>query len=252
VDLAAQNFTYTNPLDSSAARYKWHGCPCCVGNIPRTLFLLPTWMYTLGRDAVYVNLYAGSVVTLPNVAGAPLRLEQTTDYPWQGQVTLTVQPAARRTFAMHLRVPNRQTSLLYTNTPPCAEVLRVAVNGKPVKATVRDGYVSLRRAWQPGDRVELELPLPVQRIKADDRIAANRGRVALRRGPLIYNVESVDQNLESALPPATPLNTEWRPDLLGGVVVIKGTWANGAPLLAIPNYARLNRGGRSLVWMREP
>ncbi|MCX8155587.1 MAG: glycoside hydrolase family 127 protein [Verrucomicrobiae bacterium] len=251
VDLEAQNFTYTNPLDSSAPRYKWHACPCCVGNIPRTLLMLPTWMYTLGQDAVYVNLYAGSVVTLPHVAGAPLRLEQTTEYPWQGRVTLTVQPAARRTFSLHLRVPNRQTSLLYTNTPACAEVLSVALNGRPVKAAVRDGYVTLKRAWQPGDRVELELPLPVQRIKADDRITANRGRVALRRGPLIYNVESVDQNLESHLPPTTPLSTEWRPDLLGGVVIIKGVWANGAPLLAIPNYARLNRGGRSMVWMKD-
>ena len=251
VDLDARNFTYTNPLDSSAARYPWHGCPCCVGNIPRTLFLLPTWMYTLGRDAVYVNLYAGSAVTLPQVAGGPLRLEQTTDYPWQGKVTVTLQPAGTRHFTLHLRVPDRQTSRLYTNTPPCAEVLKVAVNGKPVKAAVRDGYLALRRAWQPGDRVELELPLPIQRIKADDRIAANRGRVALRRGPLIYNVESVDQNLDSHLPPAAPLAAEWRPDLLGGVMVIKGAWANGAPLLAIPNYARLHRGGRSLVWLKD-
>lgn len=251
VDLEAQNFTYTNPLDASAARYKWHGCPCCVGNIPRTLLMLPTWMYTLGRDAVYVNLYIGSVVTLPDAAGGALRLEQTTEYPWHGKVTLTVHPAARRAFTLHLRVPNRQTSWLYTNTPPCAEVLSVAVNGKPVKTAVREGYVSLKRTWEAGDRVELELPLPIQRIKADERITANRGRVALRRGPLLYNVESVDQHLESALLPATPLTTEWRPDLLGGVIIIKGTWASGAPLVAIPNYARLNRGGRSLVWMKD-
>lgn len=251
LDLEAQNFTYTNPLDSSAARYKWHGCPCCVGNIPRTLLMLPTWMYTFGPDGVYVNLYAGSVITLPNVGGGPLRIEQTTAYPWQGKVALSIKPSASRTFTLHLRAPNRQTSLLYTNSPLCEGILNLTVNGKPMKAGVRDGYVSIKRTWKAGDRVEFELPLPVQRIKTDDRVAANRGRVALRRGPLIYNVESVDQNLESHLPPNSPLTTEWQPDLLGGIVVIKGTWASGAPLLAIPNHVRLNRGGRSMVWMKD-
>ncbi len=108
----------------------------------------------------------------------------------------------------------------------------------------------LNRTWKAGDVVEWEVPMQVQRIKASDRIAATRGRVALRYGPLIYNVESVDQNLDSALSPTAPLSTEWRPDLLGGVLVIKGEFTDGKPLLAIPNYARLNRGGRSMVWIK--
>jgi DUF1680 family protein len=91
----------------------------------------------------------------------------------------------------------------------------------------------------------------VQRVKASDRIAATTGRVALRYGPLVYNIESVDQDVESVLSPTAPLATEWKGDLLGGVLVIKGVLANGAPLLAVPNYARLNRGGRSVVWIRE-
>jgi hypothetical protein len=75
--------------------------------------------------------------------------------------------------------------------------------------------------------------------------------VALRYGPLIYNLESVDQSLDSVLSPTAPLSTEWKPDLLGGVVVIKGEFADGKPMLAIPNYARLNRGGRSIVWVKD-
>lgn len=251
VDLDGQNFTYTNPLDSSAKRYKWHGCPCCVGNIPRTLLMLPTWSYTTGKDAIYVNLFAGSTVTLDNIAGTSVQLAQTTDYPWNGKVTLTVNPAALKKFALKIRVPNRQTSELYTNMPAAQGLTSLAVNGKRVKPTIENGYAVLKRTWNAGDKVEWEAPLQVQRVKASDKIAATRGRVALRYGPLIYNLESVDQNVDSVLSPAATLSTEWRPDLLGGVVVIKGEFTDGKPLLAIPNYARLNRGGRSIVWIRK-
>jgi DUF1680 family protein len=115
-----------------------------------------------------------------------------------------------------------------------------------------DGYALVTRTWQAGDQIDFVLPMEVQRVKADNRIADDRGRIALRYGPLIYNLESVDQNnLNAELAATTPLTTEWRPDLLGGVRVIKGVFADGSPLTAIPNYARLNRGGRSLVWLRE-
>jgi uncharacterized protein len=251
VDLDGQNFTYTNPLDSSGKRYKWHGCPCCVGNIPRTLLMLPTWTYTKGNDELYVNLFAGSTVTLDNIAGTSVKLVQTTDYPWSGRIALTVNPAASKEFALKIRVPNRQTSGLYTNTPAVEGLTSLAVNGKSIKPTIEKGYAILRREWKAGDRVELELPMRVQRIKADAHIAATRGRVALRYGPLIYNIESVDQNVDSVLSPTAPLSTEWRADLLGGVMVIKGEFADGKPMLAIPNYARLNRGGRSLVWIKD-
>jgi DUF1680 family protein len=120
-----------------------------------------------------------------------------------------------------------------------------------VKPKIERGYAVLDRTWKAGDNVEWEVPLKIQRIKADNRIAADRGRVALRYGPLIYNLESVDQDLNSILNRTAPLATEWRSDLLGGVVVIKGEFVGGKPLLAIPNYTRLNRGGRSIVWMKD-
>lgn len=251
VDLDGQNFTYTNPLDSSGKRYKWHGCPCCVGNIPRTLLMLPTWTYTKGKDELYVNLFAGSTVTLDNIAGTSVQLVQTTDYPWNGKVALTVNPAATKKFALKIRVPNRQTSELYTNTPAVQGLTSLAVNGKSVKPTMENGYAVLNRTWKAGDKVEWQVPLQLQRIQASDKIAATRGRVALRYGPLIYNFESVDQNVDSVLSPSAPLSTEWRSDLLGGVLIIKGELADSKPLLAVPNYARLNRGGRSIVWMKD-
>ena len=208
--------------------------------------MLPTWMYTRNADSLCVNLYAGSRVQLGD-----LELVQTTDYPWNGKIALTVNPASPRKFALKLRVPTRNVSCLYTLAPNGRGLLALKVNGETVQPEIENGYAVITRTWQAGDKVELELPLAVQRIKADERIVATRGKVALRYGPLIYNLESKDQNVDSILAPSAPLTTLWRPDLLGGVMVIQGAFADGQPLLAIPNYARLNRGGRSLVWIKE-
>jgi DUF1680 family protein len=252
VDLAGENFTYTNPLDSSHKRYLWHGCPCCVGNIPRTLLSLPTWIYTRAPDALYVNLYIGSRVTVDKIGGTAVEVVQTTDYPWNGKVAITLNPAKPATFALKLRLPNRQTSPLYTNTPVVSGMTSFTVNGqKPVTTVIEQGYAVVTREWKAGDKIEMDLPLPVQRIKPSDKIAATTGRIALRRGPLVYNLESVDQNVESVLAPNSPLTTEWQKNLLGGVMVIKGTFLDGKPMLAIPNYARLNRDGRSIVWIKD-
>lgn len=250
VDLEGQNYTYTNPLDSSERRYKWHVCPCCVGNIPRTLLRLPTWMYATGTNGIWVNLYGGSAVTM-NVAGGSVQMEQSTDYPWKGTVAITVNPAAARRFTIRLRIPNRQTSALYASSPRVNGLEALTVNGRATTPAIEHGYAVLTREWHAGDKIDLTLPLPVQRVKTSDLVSATKGRVALRRGPLIYNFESVDQNLDGVLRPEAPLSAEWRGDLLGGVMAIKGTFADGKPLLAIPNYARLNRGGRSIVWVKD-
>ncbi len=251
VDLDGKNFTYTNPLDSSHKRYLWHGCPCCVGNIPRTLLNLPTWMYTRSADALFVNLYAATKVTIDKLGGTSVQVVQTTDYPNKGKAAITLNPAKPATFALHLRVPNRQTSPLYTNTPDVYGLTSLAVNGQAVTPVIERGYARVTREWKTGDTVTLEMPLTIQRVKPSDRIAATTGRVALRRGPLVYNIESADQNVESILAPDSPLATEWRASLLGGVDVITGTFADGKPMLAIPNYARLNRDGRSVVWIKD-
>ncbi len=259
VDLDAKNFTYTNALDSSDRRYAWHDCPCCVGNISRTLLMLPTWMYATGKDSLYVNLYAGSTVTVDKVAGTKVEVEQATDYPWSGKVAIVIRPltsdnkenASEKRFAVHLRVPARDASPLYTNRPAVEGLKSLSVNGSPQDVKLENGYAVIERVWKAGDRIELELPLVPQRIKADPRVAADRGRVALRYGPLVYCIESVDQSVDQALPADAPLTTEWKPDLLGGLVVIHSKFADGKPLVAIPYYARANRGGRSVVWIRE-
>jgi DUF1680 family protein len=239
-DLDANNFQYTNPL-RGGHRGPWHVCPCCVGNIPRTLLMIPTWTYLKGSDGLYVNLFIGSTIKVENVAGTEVEMVQKTDYPCNGNVSITVNPKAAKSFTVYVRVPNRDTSELYTETPAVSGLKSLAVNGQAVTPKIEKGYAAITRERKAGDTITLEVPLKVRRITADEKIAANRGQVALRYGPLIYNVETADQpNINQPISDA-PLTPVWKGDLLDGVVALQGTWADGSPLLAIPNYARNNR-----------
>lgn len=265
IDLEGKNFYYDNALATSQSRYSWHVCPCCVGNIPRTLLMIPTWTYLKGEKGLYVNMFIGSRIVVENVVGTDVEMIQKTDYPWSGNVSVTVNPGKPRDFTLFVRVPNRTTSALYKPVPAVSGLKTLTVNGKKFNTRIYNGYAEIRRLWKYGDKVELEFPMEVQVLTADERIDADRGRVALRYGPLIYNVEKADQpDIEKYIGQG-PLATEWRPDLLHGVMTIKGKWSDGTPLLAIPNYARNNRNtirstdkpgpenkdGGSIVWIRK-
>jgi DUF1680 family protein len=230
--------------------------------------MLPTWVYAKSAEGVYVNLFIGSTITLEGVAGTDVEMVQATDYPWGGKVAITVNPRVRKNFSVRIRVPNRGVSGLYRGAPGSDGVTSIAVNGSVVKAAIDKGYAVITRTWKAGDRIDVVLPLRVQRVRASDRIEADRNKVALRRGPIFYNIERVDQDITKVLAPESALSTEWRANLLGGVMVINGAFADGSPMLAIPHYARMNREPaqpaaavadsrrsdgppRSIVWINE-
>lgn len=243
-DLDGTTFAYTNPLINTQ-RTPWHVCPCCVGNIARTLLMIPTWTYVKSDDAIYTNLFIGSKIMVENVAGTDVEMVQKTDYPWHGKVTITVNPKKSKRFAVHVRIPNRSTSELYTELPAVHGYKTFKVNGKAVTPVIEKGYAVVNREWKAGDTIEVDLPLQPQRITASPHIKADDGRVALKFGPLVYNVELADQpSLTNSLSPK-PIEAEWRPDMLGGVMVLKGEWSDGSPMVAVPNYARMNRVGQS-------
>jgi DUF1680 family protein len=245
LDLEGKNFYYDNPLTSNRDRYPWHACPCCVGNIPRTLLMVPTWTYAKSKNGIYVNMFIGSTINVEKVVGTDIEMVQKTDYPWSGNISITVNPKQSKKFTVYVRVPDRTTSELYKPMPQVSGIKSLAVNGKSLKPKIENGYAVITREWKAGDKIDLVLPMEVQRIKADERIAADRGSVALRYGPLIYNVEQADQPDINKPLGSAPLTTEWRGDLLAGVDVIKGQWADGSPMIAIPNYARNNRDRQS-------
>ncbi len=257
LDLDGKNFYYSNPLSSSQSRYQF--LSCCAGNISRTLLMIPTWTYLRSDKGLYVNMFIGSTIKVEKVAGTDIEMIQKTDYPWSGKVSITVNPKQSKEFTIFVRLPNRTTSALYTPTPTVSGLKSLAVNGKTMTPKIVNGYAAIKRTWKTGDKVDFELPMEIQTITADEKIQADRGRIAIRYGPLIYNVEKVDQpNIEKCVSTRS-LTLDWRDDLLNGVMTINGKWDDGTPMLAIPNYARNNRNkpgpenkeGGSIVWIKK-
>jgi DUF1680 family protein len=255
VSLSGDKYFYVNPLASRGKHHRqaWYDCACCPPNVARYMATIPQRAYTVGAgDNVYVNLYAAgeATVTLPK---GKVRIKQETRYPWDGDVKLTVTPEQVKDFALKLRIPQ------------WCQNATVAINGKSLgELFVDKGYISIDGAWNAGDVIELKMPMPIRRVKADPRVKANVGRVALQRGPLIYCVEAVDNNgraLNLALPPDAELVAEHRGQLLGGVTVIKGKavarqkeneQAKSVDFTAVPYFSWDNRdAGEMVVWLPE-
>lgn len=258
-------FFYENPLESRGAhnRWKWHRCPCCPPNIGRMVASIGSYFYSLSDDAVAVHLYGDSTARF-DITGVPVSLTQASRYPWDGAVEITLAPQAPVEFTLHLRIPAWSTGAELT------------VNGEPVGLAdvTSDGYTAIRRTWKKGDRVLLDLEMPIERLYANPQVRQDAGRVALSRGPLIYCVEATDNDSQLhrlTLPRAASVEAQQRPELLGGVVTLSATaqadagdgWQGGlyrpAPpattktrLTAIPYFAWDNREpGEMLVWLRD-
>ena len=222
VSLDGTKFFYVNPLASAGGhhRQEWFGCACCPPNIARLLASLGSYVYSAAPDGLYVHLYvAGSATaSLPQVpkpaGGSPLiTLTQETRYPWGGDVKITVGVEGPAKFDLMLRIPGwcRKHSL--------------RVNGESAAHRVVKGYARLARTWSNGDRVELTLAMPIERLVAHPRVAEDAGRVALQRGPLLYCLEQCDNAAfvrSILLPDRAKLAARLDRRLFGGTVVIEG------------------------------
>jgi uncharacterized protein len=273
VSLDGKTFFYPNPLESKGQhkRQPWFGVACCPSNITRFLASVPGYVYAQRHDALYVNLFVANSAEIKMDTGRTVKLVQETRYPWDGGVRMTIDPDKSGRFTINVRIPGwahneAAPTDLYRFADRVTETPLLKVNGKPVPIKLEKGYVSLDREWRGGDVIELVLPMPVRRIVANERVAADRGRVAIQRGPLVYCAEWPDnpdgrvRNL--MLSDTVKLTAEVRPDLLNGVTVIKGkaiAFAYDAEgnlkrkeqdFVAIPYYAWANRGpGEMTVWL---
>src|ERR1022692_4524155 len=259
-------YFYENPLEASSQhkRWDWHPCPCCPPMFLKVVGELPGYIYAQDADGVFVNLYIGSKASLV-VNNTKVALQLATDYPWEGNVKLTVIPERAAEFAINLRLPT------WCNSP------EIRVNGQPLKdIKLLRGYASIERKWNRDDTIELTMPMPVQRVYANPKVEADQGRVALQRGPLVYCVEGIDNggNLRNlVIPPDAKFTAEKRADLLGGVTAVRGNalalhqayWAESlykssstvpgatnVELMAIPYFANANRQPSEMrVWIAE-
>ena len=265
VSLSGDCFFYDNPLESMGQheRQHWFGCACCPGNVTRFVASVPHYMYaTRGKD-IFVNLYIQGTAKMNGV-----EIVQQTDYPWSGDIAVTVNPCKSGRFSIMFRIPSwaleRPVATKLYSFADAPEKYTVMVNGQPVDGTLHNGYVVVDRKWAKGDKVDISLPMNVRRVRANDNVQDDRGKLALERGPVVYCLEGQDQAdscvFNKVILPDTPVKAVYNADKLGGIVELTGDaeqveqdgTVSRVTFKAIPYSTWNNRGSDQMaVWIPE-
>lgn len=280
VSLKGDTFFYPNPLISYGGytRSGWFSCNCCIGNIARTIPSVPGYVYCKDDDDIYVNLYVAGTGTV-SLAQTDVNLIQTGGYPWDGNMTITVNPDTTTNFTVYMRIPgwaqNQPVpSDLYSYKVPCTDPVTLDVNGTPVPLNIQKGYVTINRTWQSGDEIHLSLPMSVRQVQAHPNISACEDQVALERGPIVYCAEWPDfadhDVMHLYVPETASFDYEYRDNMLGDPTIVNkgnvltgmvkglyeaeggGTVEQDEEFVAIPYYAWAHRGGGQMrVWLPD-
>lgn len=273
VSLDGGGFFYPNPLESIGQhqRQPWFGCACCPSNIARFIPSVPGYVYAVHNSEVYVNLFMSNTSSL-KVGGKKVELQQSTTYPWNGDISIRVNPSGSQNFQLNIRIPgwvqNKVLpSDLYTYVDRKNLNYTVKVNGVPQLALLRNGYFGINRRWKKGDVVEVHFDMEARTVKAHQAVEADRGKVAVERGPVVYCAEWPDNDFSvlSVLLNKKPVfELVPQPDMLYGINQLK----TGAQILSytpegkievkdvkltlIPYYAWAHRGsGEMAVWFPD-
>ncbi|MCD7060593.1 glycoside hydrolase family 127 protein [Pelagibacterium xiamenense] len=261
-----EHYFYENKLESDGShrRWEWHPCPCCTMNVSRLVASVGGYFYSTGQDLIAVHLYGGNHAEL-DVSGRKVALTETSNFPWSGKINLSVDPETPGRFTVKLRIPE------------WAKGATASINGEVVDiaANLDKGYLAITREWAKGDVITLDLPMAPERIYANPKVRMDLDRVTLRRGPLVYCLEQVDNPdtpvAQLTLPRNAAVSVEDRLDLFDGIVVLKAEgkatrtedWAetlyrtappqeSATTLTAVPYYLWANREpGPMTVWIRE-
>ncbi|MBP3776931.1 MAG: glycoside hydrolase family 127 protein [Prevotella sp.] len=279
-------FFYPNPLssdgkyafnaDNTVERQPWFGCACCPSNLSRFIPSFPGYMYAVKDRKLYVNLFAGNTATM-QIEGKDVVLEQQTNYPWDGDITLKIQKNQAKAFSLAIRIPGWLTkpvpSDLYDFADGGQNSYSIMVNGQSVNGIMENGYLVINRTWKKGDVVTIQFDMPVRAVKANDKVVDDRGKIAVERGPLVYCAEGIDNqdfSIFNFLMPQKPQFTVSDYQIDGNrdvkfsvkAISVKGNAAEqdaqGTPvvktatLTMIPYYAWNHRGpGLMEVWMPQ-
>jgi DUF1680 family protein len=267
VSLSGDRFFYPNPLEcdlkykfnhGSLERQAWFGCSCCPVNVARFMPSIPGYVYAANSNALYINLFAGGEATM-KLGDATVKVHQTTRYPWDGQVSIRIDPEQEKEFVIYLRIPgwarNQPVpSDLYRYADGLEPKVGLDINGQIKPIILQKGYVPIKRTWKKGDTINLNMEMPVRMAAACSAVVEDANKVAIERGPLVYCVEGADNNgkvLDKALKRCSRFRTEEHPNLLGGIVVIHiQPIEHGDKLTAIPYYSWAHRGTNEMaVWL---
>ncbi len=272
VSLKGDRFFYPNPLKSFGQheRSPWFGCACCPSNIARFMPSFPGYIYAVKDAAIFVNLFVQgkAVIQLENNT---VKIEQTTDYPWAGSIKMTLDPGTNGQFTMNIRIPGWALNQplpgdLYRFLEPLPGAAALRVNGEAAPLNLQKGYACISRKWQKGDTIILDLPMPVRRLLAHEKVTANRGLAAFQRGPFVYCAEGIDNQEQVdnlVVPDNANFTVEKRTVLSHEVTVITAeveslhqAGQGQTPLrkkhrlVMIPYYAWAHRGKNKMaVWL---
>jgi len=268
ISLDGKNYFYINPLADRGRhrRQKWFRCACCPPNIARTLACLPGYLYSVSDEGIWIHLYVQSIAFV-NIDGKTVTVKQRTKYPWSGEVDVSLQPENEVSFSLYLRIPGW-----------CRKA-KIYVNNQRLETGIRPGgYIEIHRVWKPNDYVKLSLSMSIERLMSHPNVLENTDKVALKRGPIVYCIEQIDNPdfdvWNIVLPLNSSLKAKWAPKLLNSVTVIQGeaftieteSFRNRlyqpvadlsfktrkVRFKAIPYYAWANRKpGSMIVWMRS-
>ncbi len=274
VGLDGKTFFYPNPLEcdlqykfnsgETLDRQPWFDCSCCPTNLCRFIASVPGYIYARQQNNLYVNLFVQSATTINLNGQNPVTISQETQYPWDGQVALTLSPKKATRFALNLRIPGWAQNQpvpgdLYAFSAPDSSLIALTVNGEKVDFTTVKGYAVIDREWNPGDKVEYSLPMNIHRVVANEKVTEDIGKLAIERGPIVYCLEGIDNGdhlNEVALPDSSLLKPVYEQQL-GGIVSLTGeairkkeNASATTPIRAIPYYVWNNRGIDEMkVWL---
>jgi DUF1680 family protein len=268
VSLEGNSFFYPNVLESNGAkRNPWFPCSCCPSNITRFIPSVPGYIYASREDTLFINLFVGSEA-VTDIKGRQIKIRQETQYPWDGNIRITVDPEKSVSFILKIRIPGwaRNKPIpgdLYTYSGGTGSQIMLKVNTEIIPADNYSDYIILSRKWKKGDRIEINIDMPVKLVVANENVKADSGKMAIERGPVVYCAESIDNDanvLDLCISDNSKWSTERMPELLKGITVIKGkayllSVRNSSYIekefTAIPYYAWAHRGESEMaVWFR--
>jgi len=272
ISIDGGKFFYPNPLQSMGQhqRQAWFGCACCPSNAARFIPSLPQYMYAVKGSHLYINLFNGNTMTT-KVGGKSVTIEQVTNYPWNGDVTINVKKGSGK-YAINVRIPGWVKgevvpSNLYTYSDGKRLGYTIKVNGKEMKADLENGYFVINRSWKAGDKISVHFDMEPRVVRANGNVAADKGRVAIEKGPILYCAEWPDNQADVL---SVLINQE--PQFTDGKVTIANTTvptlttdaqtlnfsttgklqASDEKLVLIPYYAWAHRGnGKMTVWIPQ-
>ena len=260
VNLAGNRFFYVNPLETdgerkfnhgNAGRAEWFSTACCPSNLARLIPQVSGMIYSYAEDNIYCGLYIGSQTEVP-MAGGKVTLKQQTDYPFDGKISISVSPEAEgEEFTLWLRVPTWSGEKfvpgeLYDYADENNGKVVARVNGSKVRANIVNGFIPVHREWKSGDEVTLDIPMPIRYNVADERVEADRGKVSITRGPLVYCAEEPDNEQQVSSIAINSIGAQglvepFAEGVLKGIPAITLT-TEATTLKLIPYYAWNNRG----------